>query len=319
MDGVRYVLHEPESENELERDVIEHAEDIFGSHSFFLPKRRLKSRAGLGSIPDGFVIDFKHRRWFAVEVELSSHNIYNHIVPQVTRFARALESADQKVKLVDAFYDWFKADEIRFAKAKAVIGTSELLEAVRDVVHSKAPTVIIIVDEHNDELAETLRSLPLEASVVEFKTYIREGVSKAVHAHIIKSPIYASSAPTNAEERKTKRKGRSGEISYSGKSIKAIAFRGDRHPVRSWKEMLLTIANLMFSYHKEQFDKVLELRGRKKPYFTKNPKELRAPERIDHTDIYIETNFNANMIVKLSQKLLALFGHKEDELLIELE
>ncbi|MDN5346124.1 MAG: putative type restriction endonuclease [Petrotoga sp.] len=60
---------------------------------------------------------------------------------------------------------------------------------------------------------------------------------------------------------------------YSGKSIISFTFKGNRYPVRSWKEMLIKICNLMLSAHREQFDKVLNLVGRKRPYFTRNLNE----------------------------------------------
>lgn len=104
---------------------------------------------------------------------------------------------------------------------------------------------------------------------------------------------------------------------YSGKSIVAFTFRGTRYPVRSWKEMLIKITDLMLSTHREQFDKVLNLAGRRRPYFTRKPNELRAPERVNNTDIYVETNLSANSIVRLSKNIIALFGYEEDDLSIE--
>lgn len=104
---------------------------------------------------------------------------------------------------------------------------------------------------------------------------------------------------------------------YTGKSIVAFTFRGTRYHVRSWKELLITITNLMLSAHREQFDKVLNLVGRKRPYFTRNPNELRDPERINNTDIYVETNLSANSIVKLSKSVVTLFGYRENDLSID--
>ena len=105
--------------------------------------------------------------------------------------------------------------------------------------------------------------------------------------------------------------------SYIGKSIVAFTFKGTRYPVRSWKEMLIKITDLMLHAHGEQFYKVLNLVGRKRPYFTRNPNELREPERINNTEIYVETNLNANSIVKLSKHIIELFGYREDDLSIE--
>ena len=79
----------------------------------------------------------------------------------------------------------------------------------------------------------------------------------------------------------------------------------------------MKIVNLIASNHKEEFDKVLNLRGRRRPYFSKNPSELRSPERISNTEIFLETNLSANRVVRLSRKVLELFGYGEDDLSIE--
>lgn len=46
------------------------------------------------------------------------------------------------------------------------------------------------------------------------------------------------------------------------------------------------------------------------------PSELREPEKIKDTDIYVETNLSANSIVSLSKKVIKLFGYDENELII---
>lgn len=107
--------------------------------------------------------------------------------------------------------------------------------------------------------------------------------------------------------------------SYTGKSILAFTFKGTRYSVTSWKEMLLKITNIMLSVHREQFDKVLNLEGRKRPYFTRNPNELRSPEKVDNTGIYVEANLSANGIVRLSKSIITIFGYREDDLSIEIK
>jgi len=105
--------------------------------------------------------------------------------------------------------------------------------------------------------------------------------------------------------------------SYTGKSIVSFIFKGTRYNVRSWKDMIMEICNTMVNTHRNSFEQVLNLVGRKRPYFTKSPGELRNPERVNGTDIYVEVNLSANSIVKLSRDILALFGYKKDDLLIE--
>ncbi len=115
------------------------------------------------------------------------------------------------------------------------------------------------------------------------------------------------------EEEKTSTYVRSG---YSGKGISAFIFNNKKYEARSWKQLLLGICDEINNLHKKDFDKVLSLKGRKRPYFTKNANELRVPEKIKSTDIFVETNLSANSIVSLCEDVLSLFGYK-DSLKIE--
>ncbi len=105
---------------------------------------------------------------------------------------------------------------------------------------------------------------------------------------------------------------------YSFKSIRAFSFKGHRYPVRHWREVLITICGLMFLDHKDQFYKITDLKGRKNPYFSKNPNALKRPKKIPSSNIYIETGFSANDIVKFSKKILETVGYKSNDLRIEL-
>lgn len=106
--------------------------------------------------------------------------------------------------------------------------------------------------------------------------------------------------------------------SYAGRTVVSFTLQGKVYPVRSWKEMLVTTCNIIAHNHGKQFDNVLNLVGRKRPYFSKNPNELRRPEEIDNTGIYVETNRSADNIVDFTLQILALFGYKENEFSIEL-
>ncbi|MBI4846819.1 MAG: restriction endonuclease subunit R [Candidatus Omnitrophica bacterium] len=105
--------------------------------------------------------------------------------------------------------------------------------------------------------------------------------------------------------------------SYSGRSVTAFNFQETRYEVRFWKDMLMGICNIMSSMHRNNFERVLTLQGTKKPYFTKNANELRLPEKIKNTNIFVETNLSANGIVKMCLDVLSLFGYTKDDLAIE--
>mgnify|MGYP005810388861 CR=1 FL=1 len=106
-------------------------------------------------------------------------------------------------------------------------------------------------------------------------------------------------------------------VSYTHKPISSFVFKGTKYEVKSWKDMLVQICNIMLASHRDGFEQVLNLVGRKRPYFTRNQNELRSPEIINGTDIYVETNLSANSILKLAIDLLSLFGYTKDDLSIE--
>lgn len=98
--------------------------------------------------------------------------------------------------------------------------------------------------------------------------------------------------------------------------ISSFELLGQRYEVDKWIEMLLKLSEVMAHRHSNEFEKVLDLKGSKRPYFTKNKNALRIPRKINKTDIYVETNLSANSIVKISKDLIKLFGYKENDLKI---
>lgn len=105
---------------------------------------------------------------------------------------------------------------------------------------------------------------------------------------------------------------------YTGKTVTSFVFRGSRHEVRSWKDLLLQVCSILRAARPSEFEQVcLSLRGRKRPYFSRNPGDLRVSARLQNTSIFVETNVSANQIVKISHKLLQGFGYSPSDLQIE--
>ena len=65
IDGVRYRLVIPDNEAVLEEAIKSNFQHIFGPDSFYLDvKKLIKSKAGITSIPDSYVILFEPKaRW----------------------------------------------------------------------------------------------------------------------------------------------------------------------------------------------------------------------------------------------------------------
>lgn len=104
---------------------------------------------------------------------------------------------------------------------------------------------------------------------------------------------------------------------YTGKSIYSFSFRGSKYKVKSWKDLLIKLCEFINSAHRNEFDKTLNIVGQKRPYFSLTGNELRAPQKINNSKIYVETNLNANRVVKICFEMLATFGYTNNDLKIE--
>jgi hypothetical protein len=103
---------------------------------------------------------------------------------------------------------------------------------------------------------------------------------------------------------------------FVGKSINSFTFQGNTIPVKSWEEMLTTICNFFAGAHPQEFEKVLWLYDDHNPCFSRYSDQLRIPEKIKKTNIYVETKLAPEEIVKTVGDLLTEFGYGHDELVI---
>jgi len=191
IDGVKYELWTPSTEDEFERVVKEHTQDIFGEQSIFLDrKQKLRSLSGIGSIPDGYVIVFGDSpEWHIVEVELSSHPLHDHIVSQVGRFISGINNPSIQRGIVNTIDEEIARDEFLRLRLRKAIEPTEIYRFLADLI-SKPPILTIIIEKETEELREALNTLRFpQITVVEFQTFMREGIGLAVHAHLFE-PLF---------------------------------------------------------------------------------------------------------------------------------
>jgi hypothetical protein len=115
--------------------------------------------------------------------------------------------------------------------------------------------------------------------------------------------------PINEKARKSE--------SYTDKSIKSFTFIGHSHIVRAWDEVLPILCDYLASTHEKDFEKVLWISDNQKPYFSRYSDQLRMPEKIQETDIYVETRMHPDEVAKTAHKLIGAFGYSQDDLSID--
>lgn len=104
--------------------------------------------------------------------------------------------------------------------------------------------------------------------------------------------------------------------SYAAKSIESFSFNGQSYSVRGWDEVLTILCEHFATTRPKDFEKVLWISNDQNPLFSRNSDQLKIPEKIKRTDIWVETKLKPDDVVKTAGKLLHEFGYGKDDLKI---
>lgn len=185
IDGVTYRLVTPKDEAAIEKSIQGNSHHIFGENSFYFDvKKVIRSKSGIASIPDGYAILFEPKpRWCIIEVELASHPLYDHVIPQLSKFNRGIADTQTRKKLADVLYEAFNNDDVLKAQLKQQLKTGEIYKFISDLV-SEDPLIVVAIDQVTQELHEALSDIRGDVRVLEFRTFRREGISDEVNAYV---------------------------------------------------------------------------------------------------------------------------------------
>jgi hypothetical protein len=148
-----------DSEAELEQVIVDNYEYLFGPTSFYLPKAKIKTSDGGGTIPDGFAIDIGQRKWYLVEAELMHHSVWNHIAPQVTKQILASQQHITKRTLVDLSVQQYQNDHYTKEKFEDLnIAAINVRQVVGDILETD-PIIGVPIDGVTNDLRDWARTL----------------------------------------------------------------------------------------------------------------------------------------------------------------
>ncbi len=106
----KYQEYQFKLEEEFEREVIKYSNLFFGENAIFIDvKKKIDSKSIGGTIPDGFLFDLSdpsNSEFYLVEVELSTHDFYKHIFPQITKFFAFYKNPTSQAELVENSFGW---------------------------------------------------------------------------------------------------------------------------------------------------------------------------------------------------------------------
>lgn len=149
------------NEQEIEDLTIANSEFFFGPSSVFIPKAKIKTTDGAGTIPDGFAIDLASRTWFIVEAELGHHSVWTHIAPQVTKQLLAAGRSATRQLLTEILVQMVNSDPQVGEKFEEE-GIKQIdIRKVLGEIFEKAPIIGMPIDKVTNDLrewAETLKN-----------------------------------------------------------------------------------------------------------------------------------------------------------------
>ena len=176
----------------------------------------------------------------------------------------------------------------------------------------EAKLVERFLEKHLDKLLVTNRPTTTSApppKVIEVSSLEKKN---ALNASDVSAPKLNASDVSAPQSKKTLKK----PESYIDKEIKSYTFNGKSNPVRYWEDLLTGLCDYFAAIHSKDFEKVLWISGEDKTYFSRYSDQLRIPEKIKGSDIYVETKLRPDEIVKTSRSLLSEFGYDATDLSI---
>ncbi|MEO0236189.1 MAG: hypothetical protein ABIM02_05645 [candidate division WOR-3 bacterium] len=184
--------------------IKEHSRELFGEEiEFFDIKAKIKSEIGVGSIPDGYLIKFgDEASWYIVEIELSKHDLEEHIQKQISRFIRGIKNFESRRKIIDKIYEEIKNNPELYKRIKEKITPKDILQYLLELF-SREPGLVVVIEKKTPELKEICDVLRIETIALECRTFVKEGGDPREHLHLLEPfsqvilPIY----PVEVEKR----------------------------------------------------------------------------------------------------------------------
>ena len=220
--------------------------------------------------------------------------------------------------VVCKFIDFISRDNVGNEKAIVNAGAVYKSQQKENILKETIPKVWgKLISEPDDRLIELIINKTEE--ICGYKAtadLVEQFLAKGANQHVVPIPQQIKS-PSPYIRRDGLGTNASMSSGYTNKSVSAFVFNGKQFRVKIWKDLLMTLCGVLRESHGSEFEKVLSIVGRKRPYFTRNANELRVPQNINGTDIFVEINLSANGTTRLCYDMLSVFGYAEDALKIE--
>ena len=116
-------------------------------------------------------------------------------------------------------------------------------------------------------------------------------------------------------------KGQGGPASAVGGNLRrrpaSFTFLSETRPVSSWPDLLVQVCQVMRQRHPEDFERILEIRGRRLPYFSRSPEDVHQPKAVGDTGIYASCQGTGALLEIRTRRVLEFFGYPADSIAVQ--
>ena len=98
----------------------------------------------------------------------------------------------------------------------------------------------------------------------------------------------------------------------------SFSLDSETRKVTSWSGLLVGVCLMMRDRHPGDFERILEIRGRKLPYFSRAAGELNLPRPIGDTGIFASCHGTGALVAGRARQVVEHFGHPAGSLVIQL-
>jgi predicted transport protein len=155
--GKQFVEYEFQKEADFEMEIAAYSKLFFGRDSIFIDaKKKIETKSLGNSIPDGFLFDLSDKdnpEFYLVEVELSKHDFFNHIFPQITKFFGFFKNTTNQSDLVEKMFAVITNDGELKKEFKRHLGDREIYKFLKDTIEN-SQNILLILDGDKSELPE---------------------------------------------------------------------------------------------------------------------------------------------------------------------
>jgi len=102
----------------------------------------------------------------------------------------------------------------------------------------------------------------------------------------------------------------------NGQSPSLFSFKGQEYKLKSWSDMLIRICEVLKNEYQQNVENLQWHSVGRKYYFSKNKSDLRFPEKINGTEIYVETYLSPGEATRAAFSMVQFFGYSKEDFVI---